>query len=567
MSEQIFERMVGVYPIEHDRDGPYVWTGSLVEFAEAVGDGDSHALLMDIPQDILPATARMTGSFGARDVTLGQGLFVVPRGVTRIELDKTVQFPGDSRELGFKLRAQHRTLAIGDEQVELRYELRAERCNGLVGEHVWTVIAGVKSGSVLDLSIATAGPRQTTLRYGKVTRAVTSSVAGADLSLDASTWVGRFDIAIRGAVLVRKASIRVDWFDFHCLESSEDKTRGARQLALTESREASAGIPRFVQWYVTWKCNYSCAYCWQEANPDFYRSAPITREPAEKWAQAFNALNPEFLYLTGGEPTLYKYLPEMLSMIDPSTRLMMTTNVGYDLDVEKFVSFVSPSQFAELMVSYHPTQVDRATFLARIERLHRAGFTSMGVEMVLSPPNLGEIDFLNGLVAHYRLQVRYDDYHPVQGIFVPDPVQARLIASAKAFGFRHNETLGDDAFHDAILGQTIDPWYLREIDGRGIKTALERRDHVYCAAGMRKITVDGHGDVYACTSAIDRSRLFGHELLPHYSVLGNVLDGSFCWNERPLLCGEAFRCSSCDFQVLDKGWVAVSGLRRMILPE
>jgi hypothetical protein len=43
--------------------------------------------------------------------------------------------------------------------------------------------------------------------------------------------------------------------------------------------------------------------------------------------------------------------------------------------------------------------------------------------------------------------------------------------------------------------------------------------------------------------------------LPHYAPIGNVLDTDFQMLSQPIACWEAFRCSACDFQVLDRGWM------------
>jgi len=69
------------------------------------------------------------------------------------------------------------------------------------------------------------------------------------------------------------------------------------------------------------------------------------------------------------------------------------------------------------------------------------------------------------------------------------------------------------------------------------------------------VTIDELGDVYSCMSAVDRSKLFDRLALPHYTPLGNLFqDGGFQMLERPIPCWESFRCSACDFQVLDIGW-------------
>ena len=64
-----------------------------------------------------------------------------------------------------------------------------------------------------------------------------------------------------------------------------------------------------IQWFVSWKCNYKCSYCWQEVAKDLYRRGKSNTKDPEEWAKVFNILHPDSLYFTGGEPTLYSKLP------------------------------------------------------------------------------------------------------------------------------------------------------------------------------------------------------------------------------------------------------------------
>jgi hypothetical protein len=91
---------------------------------------------------------------------------------------------------------------------------------------------------------------------------------------------------------------------------------------------------------------------------------------------------------------------------------------------------------------------------------------------------------------------------------------------------------------------------------------------IFCPAGSRRVNVDDEGDVYVCMSAIDRSKIFDRLSLPHYAPIGNLFDDQFALLERPILCWESFRCSACDFQVVDPAWTLVPGAAATLpLPE
>jgi len=64
--------------------------------------------------------------------------------------------------------------------------------------------------------------------------------------------------------------------------------------------------------------------------------------------------------------------------------------------------------------------------------------------------------------------------------------------------------------------------------------------------------------VYTCSSAVNRSKLFGSSALPHYARVGNIFDREFQPLTRPVLCWESFRCGADDFQHLDSAWLPLS---------
>ena len=109
--------------------------------------------------------------------------------------------------------------------------------------------------------------------------------------------------------------------------------------------ELANRIDLSIQWYVTWKCNFACAYCWQEVAADRYRHGRINRIEPEQWAEAFGRLRPRELYLTGGEPSLYNKLPELIALLDPNIELVMNSNFGNALVIKRFLEHVRPTVF------------------------------------------------------------------------------------------------------------------------------------------------------------------------------------------------------------------------------
>jgi MoaA/NifB/PqqE/SkfB family radical SAM enzyme len=86
------------------------------------------------------------------------------------------------------------------------------------------------------------------------------------------------------------------------------------------------------------------------------------------------------------------------------------------------------------------------------------------------------------------------------------------------------------------------------------KTNNKSRQPIFCPAGWKKINVDFEGNIFTCMSAIDRSKLFHQSAMPHYTPIANIFDKDFELKKEPVICWESFRCSACDYQMLQHAW-------------
>ncbi len=272
------------------------------------------------------------------------------------------------------------------------------------------------------------------------------------------------------------------------------------------------------------------------------------------------------MHLTGGEPSLYKKLPELIALLDPEIALVMNSNLGKALVIERFLEYVRPNRFHKLIFSLHPTQVPVETFFAKLAALKRAGYRNLVTEMVLYPLNLplaGEV------VARCRdlgVSLSFDPYVPADDDAMPRD-QAML------HHMRHWIDVAADLTESL---REVSPYsfeqphfYETSRDKQAGATSLPSgRLPIFCAAGSRRINVDDLGDVYACTSAVDRGKIFDPLALPHYAPLGNIFDPDYSLLDRPIPCWESFRCSACDFRVVDPAWTRLSDSRHELpLPE
>ena len=368
---------------------------------------------------------------------------------------------------------------------------------------------------------------------------------------------------------IESAVLRRDYYDFMGLRSlgsaeAERKTAENERVAI----ERSATIGPSIQWFVTWKCNFACTYCWQEVAADQYRRGKANKIEPERWVERFHRLRPRDMYFTGGEPSLYKKLPELIALLDPSILLTMTSNLGGSLLVDKFIEYVKPDRFSELTFSIHPTQITVQEFFAKLGKMKAVGFRNLGVEMVLYPENL---PFAAEVIERCRdlaVSAKFDPYVPASADSVPR--DEKMMDEMRHWLDVANELtrkLGE------LSTFSFDKPQYFEVKPVGSETEQPApcpsgKLPIFCTAGSRRVNVDEVGDVYTCMSAIDRSKLFDRLALPHYTPLGNLFDDQFRLLDRPLICWESFRCSACDFQMLDRAWTPVPGVTDQLpLPE
>lgn len=336
---------------------------------------------------------------------------------------------------------------------------------------------------------------------------------------------------------------RKNFHDFLGLSQFEDESSIANRQEVIQKVEKEK---LRIQWFVTWKCNMSCEYCWQESAGDIYRNTGgKTIKTAEEWSAAINRLNPSRLYLTGGEPSLYKGIPQMFQMLNNDIKLDMTSNFGKTFDLNQWKN-LNPDQWNFIYFSLHPTQWQNIDdFFNKLEIFFET-FDSkkVGIEMVLHPKNI-ELLNPNRIIEFSQ---KYHMAEPHLDPFVDSNaanIKRKYNSSTKKTAFKQNF---DKQYH---------PTHITNDSGR---------QPIYCTAGWKRINVDFEGNAFTCMSAIDRSKLFHTSAMPHYNTIGNIFNEDFKIKESPIPCWESFRCSACDYQDLQHAWVKVKNNFKYQLP-
>ncbi|MFC1599177.1 radical SAM/SPASM domain-containing protein [Candidatus Omnitrophota bacterium] len=388
--------------------------------------------------------------------------------------------------------------------------------------------------------------------------------------------------------------LRCDYYDFIGLKSGilyDDNSKNNEEKTMGLSKESGLEI----QWFVTWRCNFKCGYCWQERQPHIYRQAQgkQTEISPQVWAKRINEFKPKLLYITGGEPTLYKELPRLISMLDGDIELIMSSNFGPSFNAKDFTKHVNPSRFSGLGFSLHPLQCDVDAFFRKLSFLTKEGFNNLLVEMVLHLENIPFAELVLKKCDELGVGVRFDPC-VIEGEDKLYYISKRYMKLAEHYIGKSNQQV-QRLIMDLICRHLYTKKHglkvsrlLSKVRGNGNKHKNECLDSkvvvgagsqkktvngrmpIYCPAGSKRISIDSEGNVYTCMSAIDRSKRFGELSLPHYSSIGNIFSKDFRLLDKPILCWESFRCSACDSQPLGHTWTEMTDNTKNIdlpLPE
>lgn len=281
---------------------------------------------------------------------------------------------------------------------------------------------------------------------------------------------------------------------------------GGRAYAVSDriaARREAAHLDTAI-WFLTWKCNNRCPYCWEvqrQARGEFH---PEEFKDARVWADAWNRLKPGVLDITGGEPWLQPGFIGLLQDLDDGIRVAVTTNATKDLT--EFVEKISPEQVFSMTLSLHPTERMQADlFLGKALLLKNRGFT-ITVNFVTWPEQMWLIPTYKELFEGHGLRFHVDPYAPTPHY-------------PYTFSEREKE------FLQRFIGGDRENWL-----------GNAEQYPVLCSGGYGHVNVQPNGDAYRCINdkILEKGRI------------GNVLDPAFRLHEEWTRCDDYHRCPGCD---------------------
>ncbi len=194
----------------------------------------------------------------------------------------------------------------------------------------------------------------------------------------------------------------------------------------------SEGMGRLLTWFVTWQCNYRCPYCWERLEEEKYRGlgkSSIDISP-EEWADAINRVKPRELYITGGEPSLYRGLPRVIDRLNDSIALRMTTNFGQSFDLSAYEQAIRNGRFRHITASFHPSEVGTEFFYEKVRRAKNMGIVEncgFSIEMVLFPDDLSKAEDLLAFCEAEDIDVSPDIYNDPKSRHRPDEAEKKRV--------------------------------------------------------------------------------------------------------------------------------------------
>lgn len=157
-----------------------------------------------------------------------------------------------------------------------------------------------------------------------------------------------------------------------------------------------------VRCYLTLRCESQCAFCSAQV-PQASADRRAVKIPAEVWAEGLNR-RARHTVLAGGEPFLYSEFSKLISMLEPTYKIEIYTNLQHD--VTGFVK--AAGRTYQFLVSLHPG-TDLEKWRDRVSELGAAGH-SLRFHVVRAPgyEKLAEFLETSGIVGRYRTALQGD---------------------------------------------------------------------------------------------------------------------------------------------------------------
>jgi MoaA/NifB/PqqE/SkfB family radical SAM enzyme len=254
----------------------------------------------------------------------------------------------------------------------------------------------------------------------------------------------------------------------------------------------------------TFRCNYKCSYCPVVTKFDFGEVFPYGGEqPVERWLEAFERLPGAVIYVAGGEPFLYRGLPQLINELQPKHQVIgVVTNLSVRSEV-----YLRVEKKLHLNASFHREFVEQAPFIQKIHEL--AGRFHIHVNFVATPENMAVLEQVDREFSKEHISLHVDPYSNPE--FIYSDAQRALI--------------------DKYVQRDRKPEFLD----------YEDYSAKQCSAGRNYISIAPNGDVFTCAGGMSYiySTVYAHLVKGHPTDLfrmGNIFDPNWSLNSSDIIC-------------------------------
>lgn len=265
---------------------------------------------------------------------------------------------------------------------------------------------------------------------------------------------------------------------------------------------------------ITFRCNYRCSYCPCFTKFDYSKIYKKENEPtAKEWIKTFDKLPKANIYLCGGEPFLFKELPEFINGLKKHKIIGMVTNGTAKTSVYKRIN-----KKIHLNVSFHREFVTEEQFISKINELRQINRFHICVNIVATRANMEFIPKLKKFFGYNNVSFHVDP-------FVDPNAEFRYTPEEKE-----------------ILSHYLAADRNKHIDMFEFNCYVPKR----CSAGQNYINIMPDGTVFRCATGSEyfhsplKRRLLGGgpdaPYNPNFFLMGNIFDSKFKLDKNPVYC-------------------------------
>ena len=291
-----------------------------------------------------------------------------------------------------------------------------------------------------------------------------------------------------------------------------------------------------ISWILGRFCNYKCSYCWPYANssfPDYQELSVYTNTIQSIKTQAnINGFTKFHWSFSGGEPTAYKHLHELLKQVDGDS-IHMTTNLSPGMQWwDRWLATTKNSRRRSLTASFHAEFANEDEFTEKCKYLVSKGvFVTINQVMEPNPHKFEEsywrsINFYNNKI-NVTLKPQSD---PTASRVVDGYDDVQIETMRKGLPLHYNER---DVLQVKLIDDTGKDWYIDQAE-RFNSFGFNKFTNWHCNSGYQSVII--------------RSNEVKRSYSCHDEMLGTLTEG-FKLFDKPKICITPSCVSSADSKI------------------